>query len=152
MFGTAGVPRCPGRRFAIELARRHPWLFLRNLVTGDSVHGYNTPAFARRWFYSATTPESDVVRYAAMLCSESQRSSRELAKTNLVNTDRVKTPLLVLGARLDACVTEAEVQATAKAFGTEAEFFDGMGHNMMLESGWETVAERIDSWLSERGL
>jgi len=27
-----------------------------------------------------------------------------------------------------------------------------MGHNMMLEPGWAAVAERIDTWLSARGL
>jgi pimeloyl-ACP methyl ester carboxylesterase len=149
---VASAPPQGGRRFAMALARRHPWLYVRSLFTGDSVHGYNKPAITRKWFYSAGTPESDVVRYAAMLCTESQRAGVDLARTNLVAVDRVKTPLLVLGAKLDGCITEAEVQATAQAFGTEPEIFDGMGHNMMLEPGWETVAERIDSWLTDRGL
>jgi hypothetical protein len=64
----------------------------------------------------------------------------------------VRTPILVLGAEQDGAHTRAEVQATARAYGTQAEFFAGMGHNMMLEPGWAVVAERIDSWLSGRGL
>jgi pimeloyl-ACP methyl ester carboxylesterase len=42
--------------------------------------------------------------------------------------------------------------ATARAYDTEAEFFPGLGHNVMLERGWAVVAERIDAWLSGRGL
>jgi hypothetical protein len=48
--------------------------------------------------------------------------------------------------------TMAEVSATAQAYQTEAEFFPNMGHNMMLEPGWRAVAERIDGWLTDRGL
>ena len=31
-----------------------------------------------------------------------------------------------------------EVHRTARAYGTQAEIFPGMGHNMMLEAGWQT--------------
>ena len=64
----------------------------------------------------------------------------------------VSTPLLVLGAQQDGTLTNAEVAATARAYGTEAEFFPGMGHDMMLEPEWPTVAERIHRWLGMRGL
>ena len=48
--------------------------------------------------------------------------------------------------------TAAEVRATAKAYSTEPEFFSDLGHNMMLEPGWQSVAERIHTWLGTRGL
>jgi alpha-beta hydrolase superfamily lysophospholipase len=60
--------------------------------------------------------------------------------------------VLVLGAADDGMVTNAEVRATARAYRTEAEFFPGMGHNMMQEPAWASVAERIDAWLKTRGL
>jgi len=48
-------------------------------------------------------------------------------------------------------VTEA--RATARAYDTEAEIiFSDIGHNMMLEPGWQAVAERIVGWLTGRGL
>jgi alpha-beta hydrolase superfamily lysophospholipase len=58
--------------------------------------------------------------------------------------------MLVLGAEEDGMVTNAEVCATARAYRTEAEFFPGMGHNMMLEPRWADVAERIHAWLQTR--
>jgi alpha-beta hydrolase superfamily lysophospholipase len=66
--------------------------------------------------------------------------------------ERVTTPMLVLGAESDGSITQAEVRATAQAYRTDAEFFPGMGHDMMLERGWESVADRIHTWLGTRGL
>jgi hypothetical protein len=30
--------------------------------------------------------------------------------------------------------------------------FPDMGHNMMLEPGWASVAERIHSWMTSQGI
>jgi alpha-beta hydrolase superfamily lysophospholipase len=118
-----------------------------------SPHSLKTPERAREHFYSAGVPESEVVRYAAALGEEyGGRLTLDLWVLNLPKPERVSTPLLVLGAGLDACVTEAETQTTARAYGTEAQIFPNMGHNMMLEPGWQAVAERIDGWLTDRGL
>jgi hypothetical protein len=60
--------------------------------------------------------------------------------------------MLVLGGGLDRCIAMKEVHATARAYGTEAEIFPGVAHNMMLEPDWAAVAERIHTWLAGRGL
>ena len=60
--------------------------------------------------------------------------------------------MLVLGAEDDRAFTQDEVRATARAYDTDAQFFPDMGHNMMLEPGWQAVAERITQWLGHRGL
>jgi len=60
---------------------------------------------------------------------------------------RIRTPMLVLGAELDRTFTVGEVRATARAYGVEAEIFDGMGHDLMLDVGWERVADRVGEWV-----
>lgn len=70
----------------------------------------------------------------------------------LVKTERIDTPLLVLGGERDTIYRDSDVRATARAYGTEASIIPNVGHEMMLEPRWETVAERIASWLTERGL
>ena len=57
---------------------------------------------------------------------------------------------VVLGGTDDQLVSPAEVQATARAYNTEAELFPHMAHDMMLEAGWEAVADRILKWLTVR--
>jgi pimeloyl-ACP methyl ester carboxylesterase len=63
---------------------------------------------------------------------------------------RVESPVLVLGAERDAILTTHEVQATARAYGGEAEISPRIGHDMMLDDGWEKVADRVDAWARGR--
>ena len=107
---------------------------------------------ARERFFSAQTPESYVVDFAARLQEDSSRVGIDCLVLSLPRPNRVRTPLLVLGADEDGAHTREEILATARAYGTEAEFFPHMGHNMMLEPGWAAVAERIHAWLAARRL
>lgn len=55
-------------------------------------------------------------------------------------------PILVVGADSDAVFSPTVVWQTAAAYGVEAEIFTGMGHDMMPDTGWESVADRIMEW------
>lgn len=131
--------------------RRHPWHFVKLSASGRSLAYVSTPELARERFFSPHTPEDVVASCAAQLQEESARSGVD-GLLALPRPRRVRAPLLVLGAGHDGAVTAAEVRATAKAYGTEPEFFSDLGHNMMLEPGWQPVAERIHDWLGTRGL
>ena len=39
-------------------------------------------------------------------------------------------------------------ESAATVYGVEPHIFPGMGHNMMLEPGWRSVAERIADWFA----
>jgi len=122
-------------------ALRRPLLFFGN------------PAVARATFYHPDTPEELVGRYTDRLCDESTRVLyRDLLYADLAEPERVTSPTLVLGAAGDGFFSEHEVTATARAYRTHAEFFPGMGHNLMLEPGWAVVADRIDRWLDTLSL
>lgn len=64
-----------------------------------------------------------------------------------VRRAEIRAPLLVLGASDDAIINVDDVRRTARAYDAEAELFDGMGHDMTLETGWERVADRADAWV-----
>jgi pimeloyl-ACP methyl ester carboxylesterase len=129
----------------------HPWHFTKIAITGKSLAYVNTPQLARERFFSAHTPDSHILEYATRLQEESARAGVD-GLLSLPRPKRVTTKLLVLGAHDDGAVTRKEVRATARAYCTEAEIFPNMGHNMMLEPGWATVAERIHTWLGTQGL
>jgi pimeloyl-ACP methyl ester carboxylesterase len=149
----ASEPPLGARGYLWREAKRHPWHILRATLTTKSLHGYKTPKLAREHFFSPGMPESEVVRYAARLNEEyTGRLTLEQLFLNLPKPEVVTTPLLVLGAALDGCFTTEEIHATARAYRTEAEIFPGMGHNMMVEPGWQAVAERIDGWLLSQKL
>jgi pimeloyl-ACP methyl ester carboxylesterase len=137
---------------ALRWLRHRPSHFARMTFTGRALPYINPPRLARERFFSPHTPEADVRKYAARLQEDSSRIGIDCLLLRLPRPKRVTTPLLVLGAEEDGAHTREEILATARAYGTQAEFFPGMGHNMMLEPGWESVAERIDTWLSHQGL
>jgi pimeloyl-ACP methyl ester carboxylesterase len=137
---------------ALRWIRKRPLHFGKMAITGKALPYISTPELARERFFSTHTPEADVLGYAARLQEDSARIGIDCALLKLPRPERVTTPLLVLGAEEDGAHTRDEVIATARAYGTEAEFFPDMGHNMMLEPGWGDVAERIDAWLGMRGL
>lgn len=144
----ASVPISGAGRGLLRMMGRHPLRSAAVTLTGKSRRALNPPEITREFFYSAGTAESDVARYSALLDEEYfGRQTLDLTMFSLPKPQRVTTPLLVLGAERDACFSRDEIRATARAYGTEAEFFPGMAHNMMLEPGWVAVAERIDSWL-----
>jgi pimeloyl-ACP methyl ester carboxylesterase len=108
---------------------------------------------ARESFFSELTSDSDVVRYSAQLGEEYLgKHVFDMLLLNLPRPDLVTAPLLVMGAEKDVCFTRQEVHATARAYHVEAEIFPKMGHDMMLEPGWDAVAARIHEWLETRDL
>jgi pimeloyl-ACP methyl ester carboxylesterase len=138
--------------FLLRWTKRQPWPMTRALLTGKSLQIFRSPEIVREKFFSERTPEAEVLRYAALLQEESQRIPFDASLLRLPRPKRVTTPLLILGADRDGCFTVKEVHATARAYGTRAEVFPDMGHNMMLEPGWAGVAERIRSWLTSQGI
>lgn len=58
--------------------------------------------------------------------------------------------MLVLGAENDAVFSVKDVMATAVAYNTQAKIFPDIAHNMMLEAGWQAVADTILEWLDVR--
>ncbi len=53
----------------------------------------------------------------------------------------------ILGAEDDNLVSQRQIRRTAALYNTQAEFFPTMGHAMILDTGWQAVAERIIRWL-----
>jgi pimeloyl-ACP methyl ester carboxylesterase len=134
------------------LARKHPGLAVKVNMTRKSLSRYPTPAHAREVLFCTQTPEPIVEQCFARLQEESYRAIvYDMGLVNLVRPRRVTTPMLVLEGA-DASWGRRPATENARAYHTEAEFFPDMGHDMMLEPGWQAVAERIDGWLTSRGL
>ncbi len=147
----ASVPKRGVIGVAINLARHHPGAFLKTNLTLSLQPVIGTQALAHEHFFSEAMPEDEVARYYGRLHNESFRAFHDMLWLNLPKPDRVKTPLLVLGGTRDTIFSQAEVRTTAAAYNTEAIFFD-MAHDMMLEAGWQEVADHINSWLRGQGI
>ena len=109
-----------------------------------------TRAQTRAMFFTDNTPTEIVDRCHAKLGDESYLAMLDMLKPPLRRPE-MRMPVLVLGASDDALVSADDVHRTARAYGTRAELFDGMGHDMPLEPGWERVANRVDAFARRIG-
>ncbi|MET0526869.1 MAG: alpha/beta fold hydrolase [Microvirga sp.] len=107
----------------------------------------STPAKARAMFLSGSVPDEDAGRRHDGLQDESFRAYLDLLGLDRCRSGLPAVPILVLGAGDDALFTPQQIEGVARACGTTAEIFPGMAHDMMLEPGWETVADRIVAWV-----
>lgn len=135
----------------LRIARRFPKKFIKLNLKLSLYPAVETAELAQKQFFSENMPQEKVDRYFNLLGDESYRTFLDMLVFNLPRPERVNTPMLVLGSSNDAIFTVDEVIATARAYNTEPHFFS-MAHDMMLEVGWEQVAEKMLAWLEEQGI
>jgi pimeloyl-ACP methyl ester carboxylesterase len=142
----ASIPVGGGLAAAGRLAVRHPLAMAKTNLTWSLRPFIAAHSLVRALFFTPTTPREVVEGCAARLQDESYPAFLGLLLA-LRRRRRARTPMLVLAAGQDGILTLGEQRRTARAYGTEAEVFPTMGHDMMLEPGWPEVADRVDAWL-----
>jgi len=135
---------------AIRTARRQPWVFAKIGLTMSLKPMLASPQLLGEAFFSKDLPEELLVKYWKQTQDDSFMAFVDMVVLDLPKPEKVKTPLLVLGASLDNMIAPIEVEATARAYNTHAEIIPGVAHNSMLEQRWKSVAERILIWLNEQ--
>lgn len=145
----ASVPPAGVLATTLRILRRHPREFLRVNLSLSLYPLISTPELAREAFFSADMPDDTVNRYFPLLQDESYLAFLDMLGLSRVRPQRIKTPVLVLGGANDTIFHVSEVEATARAYGTEAIIWPDMAHDMMLETGWQSVADRMIDWLQK---
>jgi pimeloyl-ACP methyl ester carboxylesterase len=134
------------------ILKERPLVILKSLISLRLYPVVETPEMARWSLFSDDFPPDLLGKYQAQMQNESFRSYLDELGLNLVHTKRVKTPLLLIGAENDVLIKSWMVQRAAKRYGTTAEIFPDMAHDVMLEADWEKVAKHILEWLDEKEL
>jgi alpha-beta hydrolase superfamily lysophospholipase len=131
----------------LRFGGRHPLALGRANVSWRLGPVVGTPALAREMLFTPGTPAAIADAAFPQLQDESFRAYLDQMVFTLPKPALIRTPMLVLGGELDRTFTVGEVRKTARAYGVEAEIFDGMGHDLMLDVGWERVADRVGEWV-----
>jgi pimeloyl-ACP methyl ester carboxylesterase len=135
---------------ALKIARRRPLAFAKVNLTLSLLPVIATPQLAREAFFSEDLPDDRLLAYWKQMQDESYLAFLDMVVLDRPKPEKVKTPLLVLGAARDSMLSPREIEATARAYDTRAEIIPDVAHDSMLDPHWQSVAERILAWLNER--
>lgn len=148
--GAALLASMPPRgvvRVTTQVATHSPVTFLLSNLTLDLGRLVATPEQVRGLFFTPETPASVVESATAQVQSESYLAFLDMLVLDRPKPVPVDVPVLVVGAGADPIFNATEVAQTARAWNTEPVMFDGLGHDVMLDDGWEQVADHLASWV-----
>jgi non-heme chloroperoxidase len=133
---------------SFTLALSQPSLFAElNALLGSgeaSLDGLHKALFA------GPMPAERLLAYHRRFQRESPRALWDLALFDLPQAWRMhRAPMLVLLAGRDALFPVAQSQAAFAAVGLPTEVLEELGHAVMLEPGWQGVADRLARWLTD---
>jgi pimeloyl-ACP methyl ester carboxylesterase len=136
---VAPIPARPGIGTLASITRRHPEDTARIMV------GRSLPMRAE-YLFNRLDPET-ASAYAARCGSESSVAQFQVLLHLPAGPPKGGAPVLVLGTPNDALVPIADVRDTAKRMDAELIEFPGIGHDMMLDGGWEEPAGAMLDWI-----
>ena len=139
----ASVPPQGVWRATLDIALHHPVDFLMVNLTLSLWPLVGAPAKSKRMFFSDDMPEREAGGYHRQLQDESYLGFLDMLAFALPRAKTISTPLAVLGGGRDTVFPPPVVQSTAQTYGVDAIMFDDIAHDMMLDAGWQAVAERI---------
>lgn len=136
---VASVGHRPAVGSLVKIGRQHPLDLARILV------GMTLPM--RREYLFENLSDAEAQPYLARCGAESPLAQTQLILHRPAAVPAQPVPVLVLGARDDRLVPIADVRATAVKYRATMAEFSGIGHNLMLDRGWEEPLEHLLTWL-----
>ncbi|GGY19167.1 alpha/beta hydrolase [Paludibacterium paludis] len=115
-------------------------------------HGVYDPEFieVKEMLFSRDAPDEAVEHLIRASQPESQRALMDMTLVHpLAIGLPPPVPALVLGAADDMLIPPADIVGTANLMDARAEILPHMGHMMMMDTRWESVAMRIHEWLED---
>jgi non-heme chloroperoxidase len=92
-------------------------------------------------------PESQRAELLDMLAPDSGRAAKEMSVNGVpVDHRRVRVPVLVVGADDDRFIPLEACRQVAALYHASMQTLVGHGHMMILEPGWQTIADTVARW------
>ena len=94
-------------------------------------------------------PEAERPEIHAHLTHESGKVYRSMMMGTIrVKAGKVQVPVFVGGGTEDHIISARLLRKTARHYGIDAHVYDGRGHWILEEPGWEQVADDVLAWLT----
>jgi alpha-beta hydrolase superfamily lysophospholipase len=91
---------------------------------------------------------------AAAVLAARQEKTAPLTQYQMTLPRRTRRPattpkMLLLAATADRIIPRSDIAQTARFWGVEPHWYDGIGHDMMLDGGWERPLGDLLDWLDD---
>jgi len=150
----ASVHICPVPPFGVlpatfSLAWTRPVL-LAQIQAMASGHRISLDALQEAMF-SGPLEADRLQRIIARMQPESRRALLDMSGWGLPQPWlAARGPTLVLGAERDVLIPASFAESSARVLNAEYRLLEGLGHAVMLESGWQRAARSVLDWLETR--
>jgi pimeloyl-ACP methyl ester carboxylesterase len=104
---------------------------------------------SRAQLFSAALPAEAAADYRARLRPAGAKAQYELVLHRGAPKPVGSPPTLVLGSPDDKVVPRSSLDRTAARYGVAPLLFPGMGHDLMLDTGWQEPIDAILDWLGK---
>lgn len=131
---------------ALRLATTHPLRFAAiNATLSFKPFVASPDTFAD--FFAKSFPRAELERLQPLTQDDSYRAFLDMMLMAFSPPPPSQVPTLVIAGAEDSLFTPRGQRRLADYHGAEFELFEGLGHDLMLETGWRQVADRIESFL-----
>jgi len=145
----ASVPLTGLMESSLRLFRDDPNLFSQMALMEVSPKAVDL-SVAQRAIFSDHIDAALLDRCARRVQRESERAVWDMTMGALARPWRAQAiPMLVMGAEEDRLFSPSEIRRLGEAYSAPVHIESGMAHAMMLEPGWEGIAQRIEGWLRD---
>ncbi len=135
-----------------RVLRKFPFIFLKSVLTLHLKTIINSVSRYNYLMCSGRCPEEEVMQCLQKIDSESFLAYQDMLGLNRIHLKEIVCPFLLLGGEKDVAVSVTDLEQTERRYKAQVHLFKEMGHNLMLEPGYKSVADRITSWIAEQQL
>lgn len=126
-----------------KLIMHYPVQFVQSVLSCSWLPVMRNKQRLQRVMFREDFPSQDMDKVMSSLQDESFLAFLEMVFLRLPKTKKFSVPVLIVGAEKDYLISVADTQRMAKRYGLTPHIIAKASHCVMLESGWEQVAEQI---------
>ncbi|WP_082605749.1 alpha/beta hydrolase [Nocardioides sp. Root190] len=143
----ASMPPAGVWRVTRDMALHRTRDFLAANARLDLGHLVREEEDVRAMFFTAATPGDVVRRTTQRLQSESYLGFLDMLALDRPRPRPGRERVLVIAAGKDPIFSAADATATARAWHAPLSTIEDIGHDLMLDTGWEQVADQLADWM-----
>ena len=131
-----------------NLVFHYPLFFLQSVLTFSWLPVLKNYKRLKKVMFRLDMPADKMKYYAAKLQEESFLVFLQMVLLKLPKVVKSKVPMLIIGGEKDFLIPASDTSKMARKFNTEPFIIKNASHCLMLEQGWEMVADQIARFVS----